>query len=119
MKKSKYELDMYGKKENDCDVILNDVENIFGSIGNCIDTALDEKKSKMQVVGSLFGIGKSIARFGWDATRCAVKHTPKAIATVASAKRELTETISGEYQKFQKEIKEKELEEKIAQLKRK
>ncbi len=119
MKKSKYELEISGKKVNDCDVILNDVENIFGSIGRCLDTALDEKKSKMQVVGSLFGIGKSIAKFGWDATSCAVKHTPKAIATVANAKRELTETITDEYVKFQREMKEKELEDKIAHLKRK
>ena len=119
MKKSKYELDNYGNKQNDCDVILNDIENIFGSIGDCLDTTFDEKKSKMQVVGSIFGIGKSIAKFGWDATSCAVKHTPKAIATVANAKRELTETITDEYQKYQKEMKERELEEKIAQFKRK
>lgn len=110
---------MRNKKQNDFKLILNDVENVFGSISECIDVSLDEKKNKMQVVGSLFGIGKSVVKFGWDATSCAVKHTPKAIATVANAKRELTETITDEYQKFKKEMKEKELEEKIAQLKRK
>ena len=107
------------RKKNDCDLILDDVENVLGSIGDCLESAFDEKKSKLQVVGSLFGIGKSVAKFGWDAGSCAVKHTPKAIATVANAKRELTETITDEYQKFQKEMKEQALEEKITQLKRK
>lgn len=119
MAKKKYKMELYkpSKKKSDCDIILDDVENFFGSIGDCLDTALDERKSKMQVVGGVFGIGKSLLKFGWHGTTCVVKNTPKAIATVASAKRELTDALSEEYEKYQKEVKEDALNEKIKQLK--
>ncbi|MCD6653567.1 MAG: hypothetical protein LT067_02195 [Sulfurovum sp.] len=119
MDRKKFEMDLYrpAQKKSDCEVILKDVENIFGSIGNCFDTALDDKKSKMQVVGGIFGIGKSLLKFGWDAASCVVKHTPKAIATVANAKRELTDTIQEEYRNHQRQIQEDALDEKIRQLK--
>ena len=107
------------KKKSDCDVIKGDVENVFGSIGNCFDAALDEKKSKLQVFGSFYGIGASLLKLGFDGTVCTVKHTPKALATVANVKRELTDNITDEYQKFQKEIKEDALNEKIKKLKNK
>lgn len=106
-------------KKSDCDVILDGIEGVFSSIGSCVDTAIDEKKSKMQVVGSIFGIGKSIVTLGWNTGGCAIKNTPKAIATVASAKRELTNTVTEEYYKYQKEQKENALEDRIAQLKHK
>ena len=109
---------MRRRKQSDCDIIKNDFEDLFGSLGDCFDTAFDEKKSKMQVVGSIFGFGKSVVKLGWHGTTCAVKHTPKAIATVANAKRELTDTITDEYQKFQKEMKEDELDKKIKRLKK-
>jgi len=70
-------------EKSDCDVILNGIENVFGNLGNVFDSALDEKKSKMQVVGNIFGFGGSIIKLGWNAGGCAIKHTPKAIATVA------------------------------------
>ena len=104
-------------EKNDCDVILNGIDNVFGNLGNVFDSALDEKKSKMQVVGSIFGFGGSVMKLGWNAGGCAIKHAPKAIATVASAKRELTDTITEEYHKYQIEQKEQELDDKIAQLK--
>ena len=107
------------KEKNDCDVILNDIEGVFGNLGNVFDSAFDEKKSKMQVVGNIFGFGGSIIKLGWNAGGCAIKHTPKAIATVASVKRELTDTVTEEYYKYQKEQKEQALEDKIAQLKHK
>lgn len=121
MAKKKYDMELYkpSKKKSDCDIILDDVENVFGSIGNCLDTVLDERKSKMQVVGGVFGIGKSLLKFGWHGTTCVVKNTPKAIATVANTKRELTDTVTNEYQKYQKEIKEDALNDKIAKLKQK
>ncbi len=109
---------MRNRKQNDCDIIKGDFEDLFGSIGECFDSAFDEKKSKMDVVGSIFGFGKSITKLGWHGTTCAVKHTPKAIATVADAKRKLTDGITEEYQKFQKEMKEDELNEKIKKLKK-
>ena len=109
---------MRRKKQSDCDIILNDVENVFGSIGDCLDATFDEKKSKIQVVGGLWGIGKSILKLGWHGGTCAVKHTPKAIATVADAKRKLTDGITEEYSKYQKELKEDALNEKIKRLKK-
>jgi len=93
-------------------LIIN-FENVFGSIGECFDAALDEKKSKTDVAKGVFEIVKSLLKFGFDGTKCIVKHTPKAVVTVANAKRELTENIGSEYQKFQKEQKEQALEEKI------
>ena len=104
-------------RESDCDLLLGDVENVFGSLGNCLGAAFDEKKSKMYVAKGAFGFTKSLLKFGFDGTKCVVKHTPKAIVTVANAKRELTDTIASEYQKFQKEQREQELEEKIKLLK--
>ena len=104
----------YGK--TDCDLLLNDAEKVLGSIGNCIDAAVDDKKSKMDVAKGVFGIGKNLLKFGFTGTTCIVKNTPKAIATVASAKRQLTDTITEEYAKYQKEQKEEALEEKIKQL---
>ncbi len=108
---------MRRKKRNDCDIIKNDFEDVFGSLGECFDTAFDKKKSKMQVVGSLFGFGKSVVKLGWHGGTCAVKHTPKAIATVADAKRKVTDGITEEYTKYQKELKEDALNEKIRRLK--
>ena len=120
MDNSKYGLDVYKSSQNksDCDVILDDVDSLFGSIGNCFDTAFDEKKSKMQVVGSIFGLLKPASKLLWDGTSCAVRHTPKAIATVADAKRKLTDGITEEYAKYQKELKEDALNEKIKRLKK-
>ncbi len=108
---------MGNKKRNDCDIILNDFENVFGSIGNCIDSAFDEKKSKMQVVGSLFGFGKSVAKLGWHGTTCVVKNTPKAVVTAAKYKREFVDSVTEEIGNIQKQMKEDELDEKIKRLK--
>ena len=106
------------KHKSDCDLILNDVENVFGSIGDCLESALDEKKNKLQVIGGIFGIGKSVLKRGWNGTKCAVKHTPQAVVTVAKYKREFVDTVTEEYQHFQKEQKEDALDDKIRQLKR-
>ena len=122
MANKKYELGIYGREEkkSDCDVMLNDVENVFGSLGNCIDsafdTAFDEKQSKMQVVGSIFGIGKAATKLLWNGTGCAVKHTPKAIVTAAKYKREFVDSVTEEISKVQKQMKEDELDEKIKRL---
>ena len=120
MKKKNYEMTLYGQKKSvsDCDILSNDVENVFGSIGKCFDNALDDRKSKMQVLGSVFGILGATTKFLFHGTTCVVKNTPKAIATVANAKRELTDTIANEYQVYQKELKEDALNEKIKQLKK-
>jgi len=119
MAKKNYDMEWStsSKKKSDCDIILNDVENVFGSIGSCMDTVFDEKKSKMQVVSGIFGILGSTTKLVLRGTGCAIKHTPKAIATVASAKRELTNTITEEYHRYQIEQKEQDLDNKIVQLK--
>ena len=121
MQNKKYEVDLYKpiKKQSDCDVIMDDFDNLFGSIGNCLETALDEKKSKMQVVESIFGLLKPTGKLLWDGTSCVVKNTPKAVVTVANAKREITDKITDEFQKHQKEMKEKALEDKMTRLIRK
>lgn len=120
MKNKNYEMTLYGenKSESDCDILLNDVENVFGNIGTCFDNVLDDRKSKMQVAGSVFGILGATTKFLFHGTTCVVKNTPKALATVANAKRELTDTIANEYQEYQKELKEDALNEKIKQLKK-
>jgi len=71
----------------------------------------------MQVAGSLFGLGKSIAKTGWDTGSCAVKHTPKAIVTAAKYKREFVDSVTEEISNIQKQMKEDELNEKIKRLK--
>ena len=107
---------MRKRRQSDCDIIMNDFENLFGSIGNCFDTVFDEKKSKMQAVGSLFGLGKSIVKTGWDTGSCAVKHTPKAIVTVAKYKREFVDSVTEEIGNIQKQMKEDALNDKIKRL---
>jgi len=111
----------YGKnnKRSDCDILMNDAESVFKDIGGFFETAFDERKSKWNLVGDLFRFGKSTTKLAWHGGSCVVKNTPKAIATVANAKRQLTDTITDEYAKYQKELKEKELQEKIRQLKMK
>ena len=108
---------MRRQQKSDCDLLLNDVENVFGSLGNSIDAAFDERQTKMDVAKGVFGIGKNLLKFGFNGTKCVVKHTPKAIATVADAKRKLTDGISEEYTKYQRELKEDALNEKIRRLK--
>ena len=105
------------RKQNDCDVIMNDFENLFGSIGNCINTAFDKKKSKMQAIGSIFGLLKPTSKLLWDGTSCAVKNTPKAVVTAAKYKREFVDSVTEEIGKVQKQMKEDELDEKIKRLK--
>ena len=108
---------MERRKRSDCDIIKNDFEDLFGNLGNCFDTAFDEKKSKMQTVDSIFIFGKSVLKLGFHGGTCVVKNTPKAIATVADAKRKLTDGISEEYAKYQRELKEDALDKKIKRLK--
>ncbi len=105
------------RRQSDCDLLLGDAENLFGSLGDCLGAAFDEKKSKMDVAKGAFGFGKNLLKFSFNGTKCVIKHTPKAVVTVANAKRELTDTITNEYKKFQKEQREQVIEEKIKLLK--
>ena len=115
---NRYEMELYGKskKKSDCDILMNDAESVFKDIGGFFETAFDERKSKWNLIGDLFKFGRSTAKLAWHGGSCIAKNTPKAIVTVAKVKRELTDTITEEYAKYQKEQKEEALEEKIRQL---
>ena len=103
---------------SDCEIIKDDFGDLIGSIGECLETAADKNTTKLDVAGSIFGMGKNLLKLGFDGTVCAVKNTPKAIATVADAKRKLIDAGTEEYYKVKKEREEQMLEEKIRQLKR-
>ena len=105
------------QKKNDCDVIINGIENSFENLGACLESIVDEKQSKMGVVKHLFKFGASLTKLAVDTTVCAVKNTPKAVVAVAGAKRELVDSIENEWNQFNKEQQEEALNEKIKQLK--
>jgi hypothetical protein len=86
-------------------------------MGECLETVTSKNTSKIDVAESFFGIGKSLLKFGFDGTVCAIKNTPKAIATVATVKREVTDTLTLGYEKHQKRQQKKALEEKIRMIK--
>jgi len=102
-----------------CNLVLNDLENVLIGVGECFDTLIDERQGKMEVIGSLFKLGKKVGKLGLDVGACAIRNTPKAVVTVAKVKREITETLTEEYYKIQKEIETKELEESIRKIKQK
>ncbi len=107
------------KRKSDCDIIMDDFGHLGNSLENCFDTLFDENQSKMKKAGSFLGVLGSASKLLFHGGSCAVKKTPKALATVANAKREVTETIVNEYQQYQKELKQNELEDHIRKLKSK
>ena len=56
------------KKKNDCDVLMDNAESMFDDLGNRFDTALDDRTTKMNVIGSIFGLTKSIGKLALNAT---------------------------------------------------
>ena len=104
---------------SDCEILKDDFGDLIGSIGECLETAADKNTTKLDVAGTIFGMGKNLLKLGFDGTVCAVKNTPKAIATVADAKRKLIDAGTEEYYKAKKKQEEQALEEKIRRLKRK
>ena len=104
-------------RKTDCDVVVDNIENVFDSLGSCLDTAMDDKKTKMNVVGSIFGLGKSLTKFALHTTVCVVKNSPKAVVAVAAVKREIVAGIEEEYNDYKKQQKEEAIEEKIRQIK--
>jgi len=105
---------MMAKK--DCEIILENIEDVFGELGNCLDATFDEKKSKTSVIKGLFGIGKSLAKLTFNTGKCAIKHTPKAVVTVAAVKREIVTAIEEEIQEQRKQAQMEALDRKIQQL---
>jgi hypothetical protein len=106
-------------KKSDCDILEDSFVNVFDRLGNCVDTLVDEKKTKMNVVGSVFGFGMSLTKLTLNVAGCAIKNTPKAIVSVAAVKREIVTTIEDEVHNYQKKQKEDALNKKIKLLKAK
>jgi len=106
-----------GNVRSDCDVIIDDLENTFGNLGNCLESIVDEKQTKMSFVKNLFKFGGSLTKLALNTTSCAIKNTPKVVVAVASAKREVVHAIEDEWTQYQRQQKEEVLEEKIKQLK--
>lgn len=102
--------------KNDCDVLINDVENIFADLGSCLENTLDTRKSKASVVKSLFSFGGSLTKLAFDTTTCAIKNAPKAVVAVAAVKREIIDAIEEEVHDYQKQQKIDALDAQIKQL---
>ena len=103
-------------KPTDCDILVSKAENTLYDLESCIDSVFDDKKTKMNVVGSIFRFGFSLTKLTFNAAGCAVKHAPKAVVAVAAIKREIVDDLENEWNKIQKEQKEEALNEKIRQL---
>ena len=65
----------------------------------------------------LYNATKLILGLSWQATKFIVHNTPKAIVTIAHAKREVIDAVTHKYQNVQKHIREEQLNEKIRALK--
>ena len=103
-------------KKSDCDVLFNNAEDSLVKLGKCFDNAFDERKTKMNVVGSIFGFGASLTKLAFNVTGCAIKNAPKAVVAVAALKREVIGEIESGVKQYQKEQQEEALNEKIKQL---
>ena len=106
-------------QKRDCDRLEDSFVNMFDRLGNCVDTLIDEKKTKMNVVGSVFGFGISLTKLTFNVAGYAIKNTPKAVVAVAAVKKEIVSTIEDEIYTHQKQQKEDALNEKIRLLKAK
>ncbi|EDZ63694.1 hypothetical protein CBGD1_1314 [Sulfurimonas gotlandica GD1] len=98
-------------------MLLNNAEGVINNLGNCIDSVFDKKKTKMNVIGSILGVGTSLTKLAFNATGCAIKNTPKAVVTVAAIKRKIVNTAAEGYNEYQKQQKKDALDAKILQLK--
>lgn len=111
------------EKPNDCDLLIDKLENTFDEFENCFDALTDDKKTKMNVVGSIFSFGLSLTKLTLNVAGCAIKNTPKAVVAVASIKRDVIYVADGAlyelergYNQLTKEMQEDALNEKIKQL---
>ncbi len=104
------------EQANDCDILIGKAENTLHSLENCFDTMVDEKKTKLNVAGSIFGFGFSLTKLTFNVAGCAVKNAPKAFVALAAVKREIIEVGTQEWNEYQKELKEEALNDKIRQL---
>lgn len=101
---------------SDCDILFDGVENVFTDLGSCLEDTFDKRKSKMNVVGGLFKLGKSLTKLTFNTGVCVVKNTPKAVVAVAAVKREIVGAIEEEVYDYQKQQKIDALDAQIKQL---
>lgn len=106
------------KRQSDCDVVLDRLENTADLIGECAESIFNEKKTKINVLNNMFKLGYSLTKLTIGTVGCIVKNTPKAVVAVSSIKRDITSEIESEWNKHQKQLKEDALQRKIKQLKR-
>ncbi len=104
------------EQPNDCDFLIGKLEHTLDDLENCFETVVDDKKTKMHVLGSVFGFGVSLTKLTLNVAGCAIKNTPKAVVAVAAVKREIITELENEYNQYQKEQKEVALNEKIRHL---
>ena len=105
------------KKKNNCDIILNGIEDTFVDLGECFESCIDEKQTKFGVLKNIFKFGSSLIKLTFNTTTCVVKNIPKAVVVVAGAKREIVNVIEDEFNQYKREQKEDALNERIKQLK--
>jgi len=100
-----------------CELILDDLEMAFGSLGKSIDALDSDKVKKMEVAKGIFGFGKGLFKAMFHTTSCAIEYTPKVITKAAQIKREIANEIESEYREYKKLQKEEELQNQIKLLK--
>lgn len=101
---------------NDLEVLEKSFDNVLISFNDCFEVAEDDRKTKMNIIGSIFSFGFSLTKLTLTVAGCAIKHTPKAIVTVAAVKREIVTEIESGWNEYKKEQQEEALNEKIKQL---
>ena len=102
-----------------CEIVKEDVGDFFDSVATCFEHTVNERSTKLDVVGSLFGMGASLLKLGFNGTVCAIANTPKAVVAVADAKHQFVEDVTQEFSRIKQEDEERRLEEKIEQMKAK
>jgi hypothetical protein len=103
---------------NDCDVLIDKFEHTLLDLENCFDTVVDDKKTKMNVVGSIFRFGKSLTKLTFNVAGCAIKNTPKAVVAVAAVKKEIIDAGEEIFHEGNKELNKLVLDLKIQELAR-
>ena len=96
--------------------MINKLEHTLYDFENCLNTVVDDKKTKMNVVGSIFKFGISLTKLTANVAGCAIKNTPKAVVAIAAIKRDIVDDIDSEYTQYQKKLKEDALNKKISEL---
>lgn len=107
---------MYSNKP-DTEILLDGFTDVLNSMGECLNSTVDETKTKRNVIGNVFSFTVSLTKFSWNLGICAIKNTPKVVTTIAAVKREVIEEVENNYYQHKKQIKIDALDEKIKTLK--